>query len=68
MNEHSNVDEPFITTEEAAEFLGVARGTIHNRVSKGEIPFYRKDGILRFRKSELAAWLAEDVKAGETAV
>ena len=53
----SNVNEPFITAEEAADFLGLAKGTIHNRGSKGQIPFYRKDGILRFRKSELGAWL-----------
>ncbi len=65
--EASNVNEPFITAEEAADFLGLAKGTIHNRVSKGEIPFYRKDGILRFRKSELDAWLrGANVETPET--
>jgi len=49
--------EPYLTAEQAAQYLGLAVRTIYNRVQKGAIPHHKRDGILRFRRSELDAWL-----------
>ena len=52
--------EPTWTTEQAAEFLGIARKTLYNRVSLGTAPAPRKMGRLNgFIPSELAAYREE---------
>jgi len=54
--------EPLIDADEAAELLGVSRWWVYEAVKAGSIPFYRLGtgprGVLRFRRSELEAWLA----------
>jgi excisionase family DNA binding protein len=45
------------TPVEAADYLRLARQTLYNMVSQGEIPFLKAGRALRFRKSELDAWL-----------
>jgi len=49
--------EPYLTAEQAAEYLGLAVGTIYNRVHKGTIPHYKRERTLRFRRSELDQWI-----------
>lgn len=39
------------------EFLGIAQSTGYQRVSRGEIPHFKKGRRLYFRKSELVAWI-----------
>lgn len=52
--------EPTWTTAQVAEFLGLARKTVYNRVSLGEIPAPRKQGKLNaFIPSEIAAYRAQ---------
>jgi excisionase family DNA binding protein len=55
----SNETEPFITAKEAASYTGYSLGSIYGMVHRGEIPFHRRGkGVgLRFRRSELDAWL-----------
>ena len=49
-----------MTPSDAAELLGVSRKWVYRAVRDGVIPFYRLGaGTLRFRRSELEAWLAE---------
>jgi excisionase family DNA binding protein len=48
--------EPYITLAEAAAHLGVKRSWLYNRQDLG-IPKYRVGRTLRFRVSELDAWM-----------
>jgi len=62
MQESGNaIPEGFITASEAAEFLGYSIQTIYNKVNLGEIPHYKRGRTLRFRRSELDAWLRGDL-------
>lgn len=42
---------------EMCNFLGIAQSTGYQRVSRGEIPHFKKGRRLYFRKSELIAWI-----------
>lgn len=58
MPNDSNEVEPYITAEEAAEYLGLSRQTIYNKCSLGQLPHYKSpSGLLRFRRSELDEWM-----------
>lgn len=52
-------DNDLIGIEEAAEVTGYSVHTLRKWAQRGEVPFVqRKKGAnLRFRRSELAAWL-----------
>lgn len=55
--------EPYIDYDEAAEYLSMPLGTLRNKVSAGEIPHYKRGRIVRFRRSELDAYMrGEDPK------
>jgi excisionase family DNA binding protein len=50
--------EPWITAEDAAAHLGYAVGTLYNKIAAGEdIPHRKLGRHLRFRRSELNAWV-----------
>lgn len=54
----SSVSERLLTTRQVAEFLGVSPETVLRRWRAGELPGYRlASNVLRFRESELEAWL-----------
>jgi excisionase family DNA binding protein len=60
--------EPMLTAAELADLLSFSAGTIVDWSERGEIPSFKVGGRLRFRKSEVAAWLEEQRKgpgAGE---
>jgi|Deesub1362B_J571_1020462.scaffolds.fasta_scaffold58691_1 predicted site-specific integrase-resolvase len=47
-----------LTEKEAAEFLGIARGTLANYRSAGKGPPYVKiEGTIRYRKADLEAYI-----------
>ena len=54
-------DERLLTAREVAGLLGLSTETVLRYVRRGELPAIRlpgtKHGRLRFRPSELAAWL-----------
>jgi excisionase family DNA binding protein len=54
----SNEDR-WLTSDEAAEYLGLARWTVHDLVSEGKLPRHggRKTKLM-FRASELDAYVA----------
>ena len=53
------MSERLLTTREVAEFLGLSPETVLRRYRAGELPGYRLgSNVLRFRESELEAWLA----------
>jgi excisionase family DNA binding protein len=57
------VNERILTAREVAELLGFAPGTIVDWFEAGKLPGFRVGGRLRFRASEVDAWL-ETKRAG----
>ena len=51
--------EPLLTARELAELLGFAAGTIVDWAERDELPALKVGGRLRFRESEVEAWLEE---------
>jgi len=49
-----------LSTRQVADFLGLSPETVLRRWRAGELPGYRlASNVLRFRESELEAWLEE---------
>lgn len=46
-----------LTSEEAAAYLKMPVDVLRKRVRKGEVPSFKIGSLLRFRISELDAWL-----------
>jgi excisionase family DNA binding protein len=53
------VTESLLTAAEVARRLGYAAGTIVDWSEAGKIPAFKLGGRLRFRESEVLAWLEE---------
>lgn len=50
--------DPWMTAQEAADYVGLALGTVWNKARAGEMPSYRVGKrSYRFRRSELDAWI-----------
>jgi excisionase family DNA binding protein len=60
-------EDRLLTAKEAGKYLGYAEGTIRNKASAGEIPFLKLGASLRFRRSQLDAWIAEQNTPSEVA-
>jgi excisionase family DNA binding protein len=48
-----------LTPDEAAKFLNIAKPTIYSRVSRGELPHYKRSGRLYFDRSKLEAYIRQ---------
>lgn len=48
-----------LTAAEVADLLGFQPGTVVNWAERGEVPSFKVGGRLRFRQSEVVAWLEE---------
>jgi PTS system nitrogen regulatory IIA component len=53
------VSERLLTARELAELLGFAAGTVVDWAERGDVPAFKLGGRLRFRESEVLAWLEE---------
>ena len=52
------IEKEFLTTKEAAAYLGMALSYLYNLTSKKSIPFYTPTGKkIYFKKSELDEWM-----------
>ena len=52
------MSDRLLSTRELADFLGVSPETVLRRWRSGELPGYRlASNVLRFRESEIEAWL-----------
>lgn len=49
----------YMTASEAATYLGYAIGTLYNKCTAGEVPHLKFGRSLRFRRSDLDAWVRE---------
>ena len=64
MVEEIKMQDRFLTTREAADFLGLSLSTLYTWVSEKRIPFHRLGRALRFRLTELEDWLDENAIKG----
>jgi excisionase family DNA binding protein len=53
----------FMNVREVAELLNVSTRTVYAWVEQNKIPFQRKGGSLRFRRSEIEEWDTDDKAA-----
>ena len=56
--------DPAMNAEEVARYLGIAVGTVYNKVHDGEIPFFRVGRAVRFRRSVIDSWVEEQTAEG----
>lgn len=57
----NNINEPWVSTKEIAEHLGVTKDTIHKWIKTETIPCSRAGKLWKFKKSEVDEW----VKSGK---
>jgi excisionase family DNA binding protein len=60
-------ESKFFTINELSKYISVKPKTLYSWVSKKVIPFYRLQGVLRFKKCEIDQWLNGKCKAIEDA-
>ena len=53
----SYVQSPWLSYTSAAQYLGVAVGTLRNWVCARRVPFVRRGRVVRFRRESLDDWL-----------
>jgi excisionase family DNA binding protein len=55
---------PWLRPAEAAEYLGVALGTLRNWTSARYVPFARRGRIVRYHRDSLDRWLGSGACPG----
>lgn len=58
---HPDVEE-FLTTQKAADFLGITVPTLYSKVWKREIPYMKRSKLLYFSRTDLMEYLKEGRK------
>ena len=58
--------EDLLTIDELAAKLKVSRWTIRAWLAKSFIPSFKLNGLVRFRSSEIDAWLRQKYRAGKS--
>lgn len=56
------MDESWITTAEAAEYLGVHQNTLYRLVKENKVPYGKIGKSLRFKKSQMDEFMKKDDK------
>jgi excisionase family DNA binding protein len=49
---------PWLSPEEAADYLGIALGTLRNWTSARYVPFAKRGRLVRYHRDALDRWLA----------
>ena len=49
----------YLSLEETAHYVGLSKRTLRSHVSNGTVPHYRPGRALRFKRSELDAWMRQ---------
>ena len=57
--------EPLLTARELAEILGFSASTVVDWAERDELPALKVGGRLRFRESEVEAWLEQRRKGSD---
>lgn len=61
----NEIEDRLLSYDEAAAYLGFAAGTLRNKVSAGGVPHLKLGKAVRFRRSELDAWVREQNAAAK---
>jgi excisionase family DNA binding protein len=64
VQEQTQGAEPYVSVPVVAELLGVPASWVYERTARGEIPYRRVGRYLRFRISEIEAWLEQQTREG----
>jgi excisionase family DNA binding protein len=62
------VQSPWLTTQQAAQYLGVALGTIRNWTSSRYLPHARRNRLVRYNKLQLDQWLSHGACKGRQTI
>ena len=54
-----SLGDRLLTIREVAAYLGVSAKTVERKARQGTLPSLRVFGRVRFRRSDVASWLAE---------
>ena len=54
-----NLREEFLSVRNLSSYMDIKVKTIYSMVEKREIPFYKIGRLVRFKKSEIDAWVKE---------
>ena len=57
MPEVLQMPERLMTIEEVAEFLQVKKNTIYKKIQRGQIPYIKMGGLLRFDPQQIEAFV-----------
>lgn len=55
------MDKQYFDIKELSDYLCIKVNTLYGKVHRKEIPFYKLGGLIRFKKTDIDAWL-EDSK------
>jgi excisionase family DNA binding protein len=61
---NSSLATEWLTTKQAADYLGVPVGTLRNMTSNGKVPYYKFGRLNRYRLSELRRLLLTRKRGG----
>jgi excisionase family DNA binding protein len=64
MDSQQAVLEKYWTVVELCDFLQIARSTAYDWVHEGFIPHVKISGCVRFRPSDITAWLEQQARPG----
>ena len=53
------MENMMLTIDELSSYLKIKKSTLYGKVSQKEIPHYKLGHLLRFKKEEIDAWLAD---------
>ena len=56
-NKSTEASDQFLTIEQAAEFLNLAKPTVYSMVSRGELPYMKRSKRLYFSKDDLQDYI-----------
>jgi len=64
---HSDEGADLLTLQEVCELLKVSKAYIYSKTYQKKIPHIKMSGLLRFRRSDIDAWLSEqEVRSADT--
>ncbi len=49
----------FLAIDELSQYLGIKKSSLYSMVERREIPFYKIGRLVRFKKTDIDAWVAE---------
>ncbi|MEW6003661.1 MAG: helix-turn-helix domain-containing protein [Nitrospirota bacterium] len=51
------MEKGYLNIEELSEYLGIKKSSLYAKVAKRQVPFYKIDRLIRFKKTEIDRWV-----------